>query len=147
MDVLKGEVGRHQQLVSRRNAQHGAVIAYATDYASDCASDYVCDCAGNRRCPSLSQMADPENQLLLAKGHTDQYTPLAMPRAPGTGQPARGKGSRAAVTMVIWPDGHANYAALVTVQRVVVRLTREIRFATVNSPFTDICRTKCCNLY
>ena len=51
-----------------------------------------------------------------------------------------------ALTWVIWPGRHSHYGALVTAQKGVVRLTGGISFATFNSPFTTICRTKCCNM-
>jgi hypothetical protein len=53
--ILNGEVGGHQQLVSRRNAQHGAVIAYA----------------GDQRRPAAGKPADLLNQLLFAKRHIE----------------------------------------------------------------------------
>ena len=60
MHLFDGEVGGHEQLVSRRNPQHRAVIADA----------------GYHRLASAGRTADLLNQLLLAKRHVDHYTSL-----------------------------------------------------------------------
>ena len=60
--VFDGKVGRDQQIVSRRNAQHGAVVADPPHY----------------RRPPAGEMADVLNQLLFAhspdRRHAEHYT-------------------------------------------------------------------------
>jgi hypothetical protein len=88
MHLLDGEVGRHQQLVPPRNAQHRAVIADACHH----------------RLPSAGRAANPFNQILFAKRHDDHYTPL--PDTPGRPALAPGSGTPDPLTAVICPVGH-----------------------------------------
>src|ERR1019366_4879135 len=60
MHIFEGEVGGHQQFVSRRNPQHRAVIADAPHH----------------RLASAGRTADLLNQLLLGKRHVDPYPPV-----------------------------------------------------------------------
>src|SRR5713226_9642230 len=104
MDLFEGEVGRHQQLVSRGNAQHRAVVA------DPC----------QQRLSSAGQAAHLLNQFLLAKWHFDHYTPaltslILIRREPQV--------MDTPLTEVIGRMGIDNYPALVTFQRCMTRLT------------------------
>ena len=138
MHILDAEVGRHQNSCPRgtRSTAQSSPIPVATAGPPPRAAPY------------------PLNQLLFADWHRAQYIACWNQLAGYSSRPTRLTQSLLPrilhavepVTVVIRPFGHLNYAALVTIQRGVPRLTAGIRFATFNSPLTHTCRTKCRNM-